>query len=51
MKELEEYVKDYMKDCPLSEEQETKLLDALEEYLDDLESDRLFSQFRLKKEE
>lgn len=38
MKEIKEYIDEALKECPLTEQQETRLLGAFEKYCDDLES-------------
>jgi len=37
MKKIEQYIKDELKECPLTVEQEDKLLIGLTKFLDDLE--------------
>ena len=41
MKKIEQYIKDELKDCPFTQEQEDKLLIGLTKFLDDLEAKQL----------
>jgi len=41
MKKIEQYIKEEMKDCPFTQEQEDKLLIGLTKFLDDLETEQL----------
>ena len=41
MKRIEQYIKEEMKDCPFTQEQEDKLLIGLTKFLDDLEQKQL----------
>ena len=41
MKKIEEYIKEEMKGCPFTQEQEDKLLIGLTKFLDDLEQKQL----------
>lgn len=42
---IEQYIKKEMKDCPLTKQQEGKLLLAIENYLDDIEQSKKINIF------